>query len=162
MFILWKWWWWWWCVEVRYGDRLPPICLLLLQVIKFYIVHFKHCCMWYKPLSFVTVPDYVLLLRESLKSIQIPGDIFFTTMKLHLQFQIEACCPIELRPFSACFCTLLRLLQLLCSNESDNWLLQSAHQNKLFVHNDFPKSWASVFLITLLATLYPSPPPPIT
>lgn len=88
----------------------------------------------------VTVPHYVLLLSKRLENLQIPGDIFFTTVKLHLDFQMNAYCPFELRPFSACFCTMLWLVQLLCSNESDNWLLESADEDKLFVLNDFPNS----------------------
>lgn len=101
--------------------------------------------------SFVTVPlpDYVLLPNNCLEKLQIPGDIFFTTVELHLDFQIKVYCPIELRPFSSCFCTLLWLVQSLCSNESDNWLLESADEDKLFVLNDFPNSLSlSVFELT--------------
>lgn len=83
-------------------------------------------------MEFVTVPvpDYPKLFRENTWA---PGDVSFTTVKLPLEFQIKAYCPIELRLFllyalAGAISVLMRVIIDCCS--------QQMKINS--VHNDFP------------------------
>lgn len=74
-------------------------------------------------MEFSTVPHYVSQKGFD-KKLQLPWDIFFTTMKLHLQFQIKVYCPIDRFQllsalcFSWCnYCVLMRVIIDCCSQQ---------------------------------------------
>ncbi len=102
----------------------------------------------------VAVPDFVLLLRVFENTLNTWGH-FFTTMKLHLEFQIKVYCPIELnQPVSAIcrswcnYCVLMRAI-------IDCWS-QQMKINSCIVHKD----WTKLKTALLLQSCTSAPPLP--